>query len=71
MSQTIDQSHIAMLRGVGNCGNHHEEDKLSPAVQFAQECNYCAGLIFVMIYNAGIQVQLRETLSIVKARGGR
>jgi hypothetical protein len=62
----VDASQIAMLRGVKNCGKHHEENKLSPAVQFAQECDRCAAEIFAVIWNAGVEAEMKECIRIVR-----
>lgn len=45
---------IALLRGIGNCGRHHEEEVKVPAVVFAQNCSACAELIVITIWNAGV-----------------
>lgn len=66
MSQDVGPDQIAMLRGVKNCGNHHEENKLAPAVQFAQECDRCAGQIFAVIWNAGVKAEMEEAIRIVR-----
>jgi len=69
MSQDVTAAHIAMVRGVKNCGHHHEENALAPAIQFVQNCDKCAGNIFATIYNAGIQVEMQECVRIIR-RGG-
>lgn len=66
MSQDINESHFAMLRGVKNCGGHHEENRVAPAIQFAQECDCCAGLIFMTIWNAGVDVEAKNAVMIVR-----
>lgn len=55
MTRPIDPSDIAMLRGVRNCGGHHEENATAPAIQFAQACEGCSKQIFGVIFNAGIE----------------
>jgi hypothetical protein len=62
----VDASQIAMLRGVKNCGKHHEENKLSPAVQFAQECDLCAGKIFAVIWNTAFEGVLQEAIRVIR-----
>lgn len=66
MSQDVNASQIAMLRGVKNCGKHHEENKRSPAVQFAQECDGCAAHIFAVIWNAGVEAETRNAIETVR-----
>lgn len=66
MSQDVTQAHVAMVRGVKNCGQHHEENALAPAIQFAQSCDGCTAHIFATIYNAGIQAELEDTLRHVR-----
>jgi hypothetical protein len=68
MSQDITPDQIAMLRGVKNCGRHHEENKLSPAVQFAQECDRCTAEIFAVIWNAGVKAELANAIQVVRER---
>lgn len=66
MSQDINESHIAMLRGVKNCGQHHEENKFAPAVQFAQECDGCAGRIVGTLWNAGVAAATQMAIEMAK-----
>lgn len=66
MSQDVTAAHIAMVRGVKNCGQHHEENATSPAVQFAQSCDLCAGYIFAVIWNAGVAAEMEECVRIVR-----
>jgi hypothetical protein len=63
---TPDQ--IAIVRGVKNCGQHHEENKLSPAVQFAQECDRCAAKVFAVIWNAGVQAEMENAIRTVREK---
>ena len=49
--RTVNDADIATVRGVRNCGKHHEENATAPAVLFAQKCDTCAGQIFVVIWN--------------------
>lgn len=71
MSQKLNDSHRAMVRGIKNCGAHHEENKIAPAVQFAMECDRCAGLIFMIIYNAGVEAEVQAAVQVVQNRGGK
>jgi hypothetical protein len=66
MSQDVDESHIAMVRGVKNCGKHHEENEASPAILFADKCDGCAGRVFAVIYNAGVQAMMKEAVHQVR-----
>lgn len=51
----ITPANVAMVRGIRNCGQHHEENDTAPAIQFAQGCDRCAGLIYIDIFNLGVQ----------------
>jgi hypothetical protein len=69
MSQDVTDAQVAMLRGVKNCGQHHEENATMPAVWFVQSCDLCAGHIFAVIWNAGVKAEMEEAIRIVR-RGG-
>jgi hypothetical protein len=66
VSQDVNASQIAMLRGVKSCGQHHEENELAPAVQFAHGCGRCAALIFATIWNAGVEAEARNAAMTVR-----
>jgi hypothetical protein len=67
MSQNVNEAQVAMLRGVKNCGYHHDENATSPAVWFAQRCDLCAGHIFAVIWNAGVAAELQNAISVVRS----
>lgn len=69
MSQDVTDAQVAMLRGVKNCGQHHEENARARAVQFAHECDLCAGHIFAVIWNAGVAAEMQEAVRIVRRYG--
>lgn len=64
----VGPADIAMLRGVMNCGEHHEENKLAPALEFARECSVCAGSIFVVIWNAAVAAAYKEANEQLRSR---
>lgn len=68
MSQNVTEAQVAMLRGVKNCGQHHEENATAPAVWFAKTCDFCAGHIFAVIWNAGVAAELQDALRHVRGR---
>ncbi len=61
----VNEADVALTRGVKNCGNHHPEDEVSPAIQFARECDVCAGDIFIAVWNAS----RRKTIENLKMMG--
>jgi hypothetical protein len=71
MSQDVSPAQVSMVRGVKNCGKHHEENKISPAVGFVQECDGCAAHIFAVIYNAGVEAEAQDAARVVRAMMGR
>lgn len=54
----INDSNIATVRGIKNCGQHNEENVTTPALQFAMTCDRCAGTIFITIWNESMQAQI-------------
>jgi hypothetical protein len=50
MIEEVTPAQVSMVRGIYNCGKHNEENKSSPAIQFAQECDGCAARIFSVIW---------------------
>jgi hypothetical protein len=62
----LNESHVAVVRGIRNCGQHHEENSLSPAVQFSLECAKCAGLIFLTIWNASQDARTAQILAMTR-----
>lgn len=61
-SNVVSEAQIAVVRGVINCGSHHEENKLAPAIEFVRVCDICAGRIFAIIWNEGLEAQARHLL---------
>lgn len=57
----LNDGHIAMIRGVRNCGKHHEENATAAALQFANECEKCAGALFMVAWNAAMN-DVKENL---------
>lgn len=62
----VNEVEVAILRGVKSCGNHHEENALAPAVQFAQQCDACARRLFAIIWNAATDQHVRS-LEVIEA----
>lgn len=64
--EEVSPAAIAMVRGILNCGNHHEENATRPAVEFALGCDLCAGKVFVVIYNTGVNTMAKEAVRTVR-----
>lgn len=58
---------LALVRGVRNCGRHHEENETAPAIRFAESCRFCAGEVFRVVWNAA----QRNVLDNLRQQGYR
>lgn len=64
--EEVSPAAIAMVRGILNCGNHHEENATRPAVEFALGCDRCAAQVFEVIYNIGVNTMAKEAVRVVQ-----